>query len=53
MTANDVSKVYYARVIGNFKDSHGDKIIVNKWVYCVSEKYSTFSCEEESKLNEE
>jgi 23S rRNA-/tRNA-specific pseudouridylate synthase len=44
MQSNDVEKVYYARVIGNFKESQGDHVTIDKWMYCISNKDTLHSC---------
>ena len=45
-----VKKVYFARVKGNFKESVGEKVISQKWVYCKDFKNTIYGCIEQTDI---
>ena len=53
MINDKVSKVYYARVKGNFKQNIGEEYINKQWVYTASIKDSLMACEESDKLTDD
>ncbi|CDW71183.1 rna pseudouridylate synthase domain-containing protein 2-like [Stylonychia lemnae] len=51
---DQVQKIYYARVLGNFKQTYGtDEVEVNKWVYTENFKLVLQNCADELDLTEE
>jgi 23S rRNA-/tRNA-specific pseudouridylate synthase len=53
MLANEISKVYYARVIGNFSEIEGienNEITVKNMIYCVSNMDAFWECSQANEI---
>ena len=54
LTNDLVSKIYYARVLGNFEEKCTDKeVTVEKWIYCKSHMQMLYGCDDPDNLTED